>query len=155
MTSINASQTQLSRFGFNIKKYKIHLSYFDIFTSLCCFSDGMWWAVKWKPFSVFSCFSAAVAFWARCFPEAGRAEAGSSRIRVCGRAHVCWKNSGGRVRHRSLTETHDEVCICAQLRSELNPFSVQAVGQRLFLSLRLEKKQETLMKRDSCDSQLT
>lgn len=54
MTSTNASQTQLSRFGFNITKNKIHLSYFDIFTSLCCFSEhGMWWAVKWKPFSFF------------------------------------------------------------------------------------------------------
>ena len=56
--------------------------------------------------------SAPVAIWAGCLPEAGCAPAGGSRLRVCSRSHIGWQNSGGRIRHRSLPETHDEVCMC-------------------------------------------
>lgn len=56
--------------------------------------------------------SSPVAVWVGCFPKTGCAEAGSSRLCVCSCTHVSWQNSGGRVRHRSLPEAHDTVCIC-------------------------------------------
>lgn len=59
-----------------------------------------------------SCFSAPVAIRAGCFPETGHTEAGGSRLCVCSRAHISRQNSGGRIRHRPLPETHDEVRIC-------------------------------------------
>lgn len=68
----------------------------------------MWWITD--PVSLPS--SAPVAVWSGRFPETGCAEAGGSRLCVCSRTHISWQNSGGRVRHRSLTETHDKVCIC-------------------------------------------
>lgn len=57
-------------------------------------------------------FSSPVAVWVGCFPETGCAEARGSRLCVCSCTHISWQNSGGRVRHRSLTEAHDKVCVC-------------------------------------------
>lgn len=53
---------------------------------------------------------APVALRAGRVPEAGHSEAGGSRLCVCSRAHVSRENGGGRVCHRSLSETHDQVC---------------------------------------------
>lgn len=73
--------------------------------------DGSLWVSVWLP----ALSSASVALWVGHFPEAGCAEAGSPRIRVCSRSHLGWQNGGGRVRHRSLPETHDKVSNCCYI----------------------------------------
>ena len=82
-----------------------------------CFSDSLrkhQWLPSLGSWTLFLC-SSPVAVRAGCFPEAGHTEAGGSRVRVCCRAHISWQNGGGRIRHRSLPEAHDKVCLSARL----------------------------------------